>query len=414
VDFGTCTAFGDLLTNYLPPLKFVEDRVSRVYDVAADFSATSNPNGPWSYGASAALGSIKLFTTPSNPSQAGDHFVAGLDSWHNAPGIAEAYGAPLIIHNGSGGVVTDAATGLSWQPGQLTCHPAPNGQFCVIRWAAPVAGNYSIDAVFTGADPHGTTTDVHVLKGGTELSSGFVNGQNHVAVGFDASFAVGGTLDFAVGWGSNSTFFYDTTFVNAVIAPLSGSFTITHNPLPEPDPNGPDAPNCHANNPNCSRPHFFRDINIGSDFSTNTLLTVNAVGGFTEPVIITVDKIDRDDLKNTTNCPVTTPPAPAIAVPCANGIGDAIDNGNAYPNGVAIPNPGVASSGFFYYFNGDFAQTTATVTPGNTVQFNAYRTDARSGRYIIYLKGTSTVTQRTFINQLLLVVGGGGPIFSEQ
>ena len=213
------------------------------------------------------------------------------------------------------------------------------------------------------------------------------------------------------------------------------SFVITHNPRPEPDPTLPATDLCHPNNPQCNidhtagvsparHGHFFRDISIASDDSNPTMLSVKWTGAFPEPVLITVDAVDRDDrtdgVYGTNNCPVTVPPAPAIAVPCTDGVGDAINAGNAYPSGVAIPVP--SNSGFSYYFNGDISQTFVQTNPDGLgryvpVQFNSTLQNATvnvPGRYIIYVRGTSAVTGKTFIGQILLVVGQSTPGYRER
>ena len=59
-------------------------------------------------------------------------------------------------------------------PGQFALHPGPGGEYAVVRYVAPEAGEASIDAVFTGLDIFGTTTDVHVLLNGNALFDGLV------------------------------------------------------------------------------------------------------------------------------------------------------------------------------------------------------------------------------------------------
>jgi hypothetical protein len=78
-------------------------------------------------------------------------------------------------------------------------------------------------AVFWGDDFVGpTTTDVHVLHNEACIYSAEVSGYGPPS---DQSFtttisvAVGDTIDFAVGYGTNGNYGYDTTGVSAVITP---------------------------------------------------------------------------------------------------------------------------------------------------------------------------------------------------
>lgn len=133
------------------------------FDVAADFSATDNPNGVWQYGWSLTLGApIVLSTHPA--------VRDGIDSWR---GDLAPDGNPGEYHNGTTGVLVIGNT-APMDPGQFAFHPGPGGEYAVVRFVAPEAGDASIDAVFTGLDLFGTTTDVHVLLNGTALFDGFV------------------------------------------------------------------------------------------------------------------------------------------------------------------------------------------------------------------------------------------------
>ena len=66
------------------------------------------------------------------------------------------------------------ALGIVWDPGRLALHPGPKGEYCVLRWTAPTAGEYAVSAKFTGIAQQ-ATTDVHVLHQGKRLFDGFVN-----------------------------------------------------------------------------------------------------------------------------------------------------------------------------------------------------------------------------------------------
>jgi len=189
----------------------------RTADVAADFSSTDNPNGVWRYGWTQTLGSpLNLSTSP--------RIRDGVDQWRGD--LAED-GNPAAYHNGTAGVIL-VGGGARFEPGQFGLHPGPDGEFAVVRFTAPAAGTASITAEFRGQDTTGTSSDAHVLFNGVSLFDAFVEGNGDFsAVPVDRTLALnkGDTIDFAVGFGSNGTFFGDSTALAALIQ---------LNPVPEP------------------------------------------------------------------------------------------------------------------------------------------------------------------------------------
>lgn len=101
-------------------------------------------------------------------------------------------------------------------------HPGYAGEYALVRWTAPEACNISIASVFTGlsvAQP--TTTDVHILHNNQSIFDNFVEGfGDESAVRFDTNLAVfqDDTIDFAVGFGRDRSYSYDTTGLAATIA----------------------------------------------------------------------------------------------------------------------------------------------------------------------------------------------------
>jgi hypothetical protein len=187
-------------------------RAGGIYDVAADFSPTDNPNGVWSYGWSAALGSAFVAdTTTAN--------VSGLDFWEGPVTAAYGLGFPLVDHNGTANPITLNGTAL-FEPGQLAMHPGPDGQYSVICFMAPTAGTYQVAGAFTGLDFVGpTTTDVHVLVDGMSVFDGLVDGyQTGPSFGATLTLRAGDTVDFAVGYGTNGNYLYDTTGLTATLS----------------------------------------------------------------------------------------------------------------------------------------------------------------------------------------------------
>lgn len=190
-----------------------------VFDVAADFSSSDNPNGVWSYGWSLHLGSPFILST--------DHRVReGADHWRGNRG---SDGTPLAFHNGTSSPILLGGTAL-YEAGQFGLHPGPGGEYAIARWTAPAAGKIAIDSTFSGQDIFRTTTDAHILHNNVHLFDSLIEGfGSSASLNIEIMMLVGDTLDFAVGFGRNSNHFNDSTGLAA---------TITVNdaapPIPEP------------------------------------------------------------------------------------------------------------------------------------------------------------------------------------
>jgi hypothetical protein len=190
-------------------------RAGTIYDAAADFSPTNNPDGVWSYGWSTTLGSTFNLDVSSTTSD-GLNFWEGSISTGSPPGLF-----PDVIHNGTSNTITYTGT-VQYLPGQLAMHPGPQDQYSVIRFTAPDAGTFVLATSFTGIDFSGpTTTDVHVLLDGSAIFNGKVDG---FGAGSGPSFTktltlrAGDTVDFAVGYGTDGTYFNDSTGITATLS----------------------------------------------------------------------------------------------------------------------------------------------------------------------------------------------------
>jgi len=132
------------------------------WDVAADFSITSNPCGVWTYGYATSLGSGLLTVYPRLPnSQTGAPCtteVVGCD-WHD-PNNSVA-GAPDAFYNNGFGLVNGVANG------QFTLHPGTHGEYSTARWTAPRSGTFTFNIQFLVGDTG--ETDGAVLHGTTVL-----------------------------------------------------------------------------------------------------------------------------------------------------------------------------------------------------------------------------------------------------
>jgi hypothetical protein len=206
-----------------PGLETLEGRClpSTIFDVAADFSPTNNPNGVWSYGWSQTLGSTFVLDTVHQ-------IKDGLDEW------VPVDGGPGVYHNGTPDPIISNGTVLV-QPGEFGMHPGATGEYSVVRWTAPEDGVISLATMFFGQDFVGpTTTDVHILHNGSSFFDGIVNG---FGPGSGPSFArslavsAGDAVDVAVGYGPDGNYNNDSTGVAATIAYTPSATSSVDHPL---------------------------------------------------------------------------------------------------------------------------------------------------------------------------------------
>jgi hypothetical protein len=200
---------------------------SIVYDAAADFSVAGNPNGAWSYGYSATIGGTFNLFTSTFTSLFGN---ANFDGW--SPPVLH----PFVALNGA--ATTEQGSGLRLPPGGLGLHPGPDSDnnYAIIRWTAPTSGLYNVSAAFVDRDASdiplpGATTDVHVLLNNISLYAASINkdgwGLGPMPFNGTLSLAMGDTIDFLVGRGSN-TFHQDSTGLSATIAAVPEALSVTN------------------------------------------------------------------------------------------------------------------------------------------------------------------------------------------
>jgi hypothetical protein len=175
------------------------------WDPAAQFSATENPNDPWTYGwvAAADFGAggypLNLFDTI--------RVWDSLNHW-GVPGGTE----PAVLYNPTDDV---HFFGNAVPPHTMALHPGPGDEKAIIRWTAPVSGLFKVTgSFFTDGGP---SVDVHVMHNGVSIFDGeifFDPGTDPFddLVPADAC----DTLDFVVGFGGNG-FASDCTNLSVTI-----------------------------------------------------------------------------------------------------------------------------------------------------------------------------------------------------
>jgi hypothetical protein len=189
-----------------------------VHDLSDDFSASTNPSSPWSYGWTTTLGSaLNLYNTPANNPP--------IDAWTDSSHVVS--GAPAVANNpsGSNAVFGDA----TFFANKFHAHPGSLEEYSVARFDVPETALLSLDGSFWGADETPTTTDVHILHNGVSIFSANISTFGAgVSYFLDLPVTAGDTIEFAVGAGSNG-FASDWT---ALDASLIGNDLIL--PVPEP------------------------------------------------------------------------------------------------------------------------------------------------------------------------------------
>ncbi|MFN0012741.1 MAG: hypothetical protein ACKVS8_13975 [Phycisphaerales bacterium] len=179
------------------------------WNAAADFSATNNPNGAWTYGTRAETFSPDFFPLPSTVTN-GD-FAGWNDAANNVAGT------PVVYKNFG----PDSAVFGNFPAGRLAMHPSDtafgataNQLVVVVRWTSPIDGDITVNGTWFGMDSGSKVATVLVDEGFTS-SSAVVGGSTNHAFSLSATVHVGSTVDFAV---SNfNGFSGDTTGLDAVI-----------------------------------------------------------------------------------------------------------------------------------------------------------------------------------------------------
>ena len=188
----------------------------RLFDLAADFSPTNSPAGPWSYGYSATLGgSFQIFPLFKYNY---DAFGIPIEVW-----AINEWTVPAIQHNATANTaISDEGQGV-FPPGTVWYYPGPsdiddrlggedpNDNYGVIRFTVPPggAGTYhlktAVSSAYTG--PISGDTDFHVMRYGTiELFGQFLPAEGSASFRNSLDFSDGDTIDFVIGRGADDSF----------------------------------------------------------------------------------------------------------------------------------------------------------------------------------------------------------------
>jgi len=177
------------------------------WDLATDYSTSSNPTGPWSLG--------RKF------SPEGLDFTVLNVRWNDGRGTTGWY----LGNFGHGGPsVADSAPYL-WAKNNSNGLP-------VVRWTSPFAGNFDVGAIFTGADSRGVDNRVFVVVDNHTVFSDIVSGALDTSeyVPTRLHLDAGDTVDFLLSWNGGVYSEYGWTKLAATIAAVPGAVPepVTH------------------------------------------------------------------------------------------------------------------------------------------------------------------------------------------
>lgn len=189
------------------------------WDIGRDYSTVSNPSGAWSFRQQPA-NALDGTYTPGNATLMANTIVSGpLTLW--ASNASVSYNTTETFYEIPGG----GGTRFDWLGRGFGMGPGDGEQRPVLRWTAPVTGQYAVSGSFAGSDTRPTSVDVHILHNSADLMPAdkrAVNtyrgeGTTHTQV---ISATAGDTVDFMIGGGTGG-WTYDSTSVTASVTLLS-------------------------------------------------------------------------------------------------------------------------------------------------------------------------------------------------
>lgn len=210
--------------SFLAGCKHHVDNVSSKIDMMLPFD--KNPSGNWQIGYSLhdnlSMADFRLckFADSSN----------AINMWHPGAGSGGYY--PYIGQNRTTTTQIDATNSWAAKPGEIVMEGSNSGQYSMVRFVVPATGQYKVKATFEGVHSRISTTDVHILLNDQHLFDDIIEGYGgdpvlseqkgaHPVASWASSIHLskGDILTFAIGYGSNKTFYNDTSGLLLSIEP---------------------------------------------------------------------------------------------------------------------------------------------------------------------------------------------------
>ncbi|NJM52196.1 MAG: hypothetical protein HC846_01670 [Blastocatellia bacterium] len=127
-----------------------------------------------------------------------------------------------MVAKNTTGVTQNYETVITQPADLLNLHPGANGEKAVVRWTAPAAGYYRLEGRFQGIDIAGTSSSASIVQNGASIWINNINGFGTTAT-YDlvVQAGFGESIDFEVGYGSNNTYYNDSTGFAVNITPTT-------------------------------------------------------------------------------------------------------------------------------------------------------------------------------------------------
>lgn len=169
-----------------------------VYNNITEWSNTDNPNGTWAYG--------------YKETKTGDFAAHTLHKliWD----VVTLWYEPLSSDTPSVFYNSDTNIHHNIQPGEVSIHPGPSGQWEVLRWTSPASGFFLIEGHFGAGDS--ATLTYSIIHNNTTLLFDISSAVTET-FSLTVSVAIGDTIDFQVGDGWS----YGNTPIDATITPIT-------------------------------------------------------------------------------------------------------------------------------------------------------------------------------------------------
>jgi hypothetical protein len=188
------------------------------FDLGADYSATNNPNAPWTYGWEVIVGGPFVAYAGRKVDYSDDGFP--INVWQ------DYYGSSALFENPNNQTATGNGGDSLYQPGAVWWTPGLPGlvdNLAAIRFSPPdgQGGVYSLSASVTPQSP--TNLDIqgntifYVLTNGTQMLSNFVASGQSSGLTNQITLHSGDALDFLLGRGDPGNSVGDVMFITAAL-----------------------------------------------------------------------------------------------------------------------------------------------------------------------------------------------------
>ncbi len=156
-----------------------------IWNVATDYSATSNPNSAWAYGSLDPAMTFTTYTTPETANPGGGGLFAG---WHDSDWDINGN----VGKNVGSSPIPTSAWGFYAEVGQIIMGAPNSNRGTTIRWTAPADMTVDVSATFTGQAAGVWNAQVYVFVNNTNMFQ-------QTLTGYGATQSYSGTISLTAG-----------------------------------------------------------------------------------------------------------------------------------------------------------------------------------------------------------------------